>query len=156
MTLEELYQGNYPIVYGYLLSLSGSPALAEDLASETFLRAMEKIHTFDGKCRPSTWLCTIAKNLYCNERRRHGRHVSLEKAGDLVVPDLEEAVLDHDQARRILQAARRLPEPQQQVFFMRASGLSFRDIGDTLGRSETWARVTFFRTKTKLLEEMEG
>ena len=50
MTLEELYQENYPIVYGYLLSLCGSKAQAEDLASETFLRAIQKPGKYDGCC----------------------------------------------------------------------------------------------------------
>lgn len=156
MTMEQLYQENYPIVYGYLLSLCGSSAMAEDLASETFLRAMEKIGSFDGQCRPSTWLCTIGKNLYFNEHKRLRRHIGLDEIEHLAVPNFEEAVLDKDQARQLLRAAGKLGEPQKQVFFMRVSGLSFREIGDALGRTETWARVTFFRTKTKLLTETEG
>ena len=156
MTMEQLYQENYPIVYGYLLSLCGSPAMAEDLASETFLRAMEKIGSFDGRCRPSTWLCTIGKNLYFNECKRLRRHTGLDEIEHLAIPNFEEAVLDKDQARQLLRAAGKLGEPQKQVFFMRVSGLSFREIGDALGRTETWARVTFFRTKTKLLTETEG
>ena len=42
MTIEEFYRDNYRIVYGYLLSLSGNAAVAEELASETFLRALQK------------------------------------------------------------------------------------------------------------------
>ena len=156
MTLEQLYQENYPIVYGYLLSLCGDMALAEDLTSEAFLRAMEKIHTFDGNCKPSTWLCAIGKNLYFNERKRLRRHTTLEAAKNVPVQDFEESVFDRAQTQQLCQAAQELGEVQRQVFFMRASGLSFRDIGDALGRTETWARVTFFRVKTKLLNDLEG
>ena len=39
---------------------------------------------------------------------------------------------------------------------MRLEGLSHREIGAALGRSETWARVTFFRAKGQILERMEG
>ena len=156
MTLEELYLENYAVVYGYLLSLCGSPAMAEDLTSEVFLRAMEKIHTFDGKCRPSTWLCAIGRNLYFNERKRLSRHTELEKVKEMTMQGSEEAVLDKAYAQQILRAAQKLGEPQKQVFFMRVSGLSFREIGEALGKTETWARVTFFRTKTKLLTETEG
>ena len=154
MTLEELYRENYPIVYGYLLSLCGSAAMAEDLASETFLRAMEHLRSFDGKCRPSTWLCTIGKNLYCNEQKRLKRHLPLEENG--LPPDLgfESDLLDREEARQLLSAAKALPEPQRQVFFMRVAGSSFRDIGEALGKTENWARVTFFRTKTKLLQKV--
>lgn len=156
MTLEQLYLENYPVVYGYLLSLCGNPAVAEDLVSETFLRAMEKIHAFDGGCKPSTWLCAIGRNLYLNERKRLARHMPLESLEELSAPGFEEPVLEKLHAREILYRAGRLEEPQRQVFFMRVAGAAFRDIGDALGKTETWARVTFFRTKTKLLSEMEG
>ena len=38
---------------------------------------------------------------------------------------------------------------------MRVRGLSFRQIGDALGRTENWARVTFFRAKARILERLE-
>ena len=64
MTLEEIYLENYPIVFGYLLSLCKDPVEAEELTSQTFFKAMENIRRYDGKSKPSTWLCTIGKNLY--------------------------------------------------------------------------------------------
>ena len=155
MTLEELYQENYPIVYGYLLSLCGSRAQAEDLASETFLRAIQKPGKYDGRCKPSTWLCTIGRNLFLNEQKRQRRHVELDRAGQVTVPDFAEPLFDRDQAEEIRRAAGRLPEVVRQVFYMRAWGMHFREIGDALGKTETWARVTFFRAKTRILEELE-
>ena len=155
MTLEELYQENYPIVYGYLLSLCGSKAQAEDLASETFLRAIQKPGKYDGCCKPSTWLCTIARNLFLNEQKRQRRHVELDQAGQVCVPDCSERLLDHVLAQEIVRAAERMPEEMRQVFCMRTNGMRFREIGDALGKTETWARVTFFRIKTRLWEELE-
>lgn len=77
MTIEEFYRDNYRIVYGYLLSLSGNAAVAEELASETFLRALQKPPHDQGACKPSTWLCAIAKNLYFSElRRQNGASLS--------------------------------------------------------------------------------
>ena len=58
MSLEEFYSANYRIVYGYLFSLCQDKALAEDLTSETFLRAMQKLDSYDGRVQASTWLCT--------------------------------------------------------------------------------------------------
>ena len=156
VTEEQLYEESYPIVYGYLLSLCGSASMAEDLTSETFLRAIENIHRFDGTCRPSTWLCAIGRNLYLNERKRFLRHVSLEHAGEIAAPGFEESILDRFQAEQIGQAVKKLDETRRQVFLMRVSGLSFREIGDAMGKTENWARVTFFRTKTKVLQEVEG
>ena len=48
MTQEDIYQENYPIVYGYLLSLCGDIPLAEDLAAETFFQAfLQDSHNFE-------------------------------------------------------------------------------------------------------------
>lgn len=155
MTIEQIYQENYPIVYGFLLSLCRDPALAEDLASETFLRAIQKIKSYDGVCKPSTWLCTIAKNLYLNEKKRQRRFVHLD---DTEIPDahcFEEQVITNEQLRLILVTADQLQDTYRQVFFMRINGLCFREIGEALGKTENWARVTYFRAKNMILQQLE-
>lgn len=152
---EALYRENYPIVYGYLLSLCGDPTLAEDLTAETFLRAVEKIGTYNAAYKPSTWLCTIGRNLYRNHLRRSRRHTDLPEDLPCSAPSPETLLLQREQARQVLQAAENLPPQQRQVLYMRMEGMSFRSIGLALGKTENWARVTFFRVKTKLLEETE-
>ncbi len=155
MTIDQFYRDNYSIVYGYLLSLCGNPSLAEELASETFLKAIQKIDHYNGNCKPSTWLCTIARHLYFDERKRARRQVCLEEADLISAVSLEDQVIVREQLRTVLQLAGRLPEETRQVFFMRIGGLAFRVIGEALGRSEAWARVTFFRTKHKLMKQMK-
>jgi RNA polymerase sigma-70 factor (ECF subfamily) len=152
---EALYRENYPIVYGYLLSLCGDPTLAEDLTAETFLRAVEKIGTYNAAYKPSTWLCTIGRNLYRNHLKRSRRHTDLPEELPCRAPSPETLLLQREQARQVLQAAENLPPQQRQVLYMRMDGMSFRSIGLVLGKTENWARVTFFRVKTKLLEETE-
>lgn len=156
MNLERFYRENYHIVFGYLLSLCGNPALAEDLTSETFLKAIIKIDSFDGRGKPSTWLCAIGKNLYLNELKRRRRHVPLESAAPMEGESMEEKIQDKMMSERIRQISAEMKEPYQQVFAMRLSGLSFREIGEALGKSETYARVTFFRAKNEILERLEG
>ena len=156
MNLEQFYRDNYRIVYGYLLSLCGNPALAEDLTSEAFLKAIAKIGSYDGSVKPSTWLCSIGKNLYLNERKRFRRHVPLDSVTIAEEHNMEENLIDKDLAQRIAVLSKRLEEPKNQVFGMRLNGLSFREIGEALGKTENWARVTFFRAKNEILEELEG
>jgi RNA polymerase sigma-70 factor (ECF subfamily) len=156
MTPEQLYRDYYGLVYGFLLSLSGDRHLSEELAGETFHRAIRHFSRYDGSCKLSTWLCTIARNLFVSEHRRRKRQVSLEEALSLQLPSVEEAVIDRDTAERILALARQLPEEKRQVFLLRVWGHSFREIGEALGKSETWARVTFFRVKQEILERLEG
>ena len=156
MNLEQFYRENYHIVFGYLFSLCGSKAMAEDLTSETFLKAITKIGSYDGRVKPSTWLCAIGKNLYLNERKRFRRHVPLDSVTIAEDTTMEEKIIEKDTAKRIEQLSRKPEEPKNQVFAMRLNGLSFREIGEALGRTENWARVTFFRAKNEILAELEG
>ena len=155
MTIEEFNRDNYRIVYGYLLSLSGNAAVAEELASETFLRALQKPPHDQGACKPSTWLCAIAKNLYFSELRRQKRRVPFPDAAPQDTVPFEERLVDRETARSLLHVAKELREPYRQVFFLRLSGLPFREIGDAAGKTESWARVTFFRAKAMILSELE-
>jgi len=154
MTQEDIYRENYPIVYGYLLSLCGEIPLAEDLAAETFFKAFLHPRRYDGKCKLSTWLCTIGKNLYINECKRRLRTHRLSVSSD-TAPDPEELLLEKEQMTQLYRTSRQLEPPYGQVFFMRLEGLSFRQIGEAMGKTENWARVTFFRAKVKIQERME-
>ena len=155
MNLEQFYKENYRIVYGYLYSLCGNRAWAEDLTSETFLKAIIRIDSYDGKGKPSTWLCTIGKNLYLNERKRHKRHVPLDSVVIGEESTMEEKYIEKQTVEAIRRLSKELDETKQQLFTMRLNGMSFRDIGDALGKSENWARVTFYRGKNLLRKEIE-
>ena len=156
MNLEQFYRENYHIVYGYLYSLCGDRAWAEDLTSETFLKAIIRIDSYDGKGKPSTWLCTIGKNLYLNERKRHKRHVPLDSVVIGEESTMEEKYIEKQTVEAIRRLSKELDETKQQLFTMRLNGMSFRDIGDALGKSENWARVTFFRVRNEILDRLEG
>jgi RNA polymerase sigma-70 factor (ECF subfamily) len=154
MTQEEIYEENYPIVYGYLLSLCGDIPLAEDLAAETFFKAFLHPRRYSGQCKLSTWLCAIGRNLYLNERKRQNRHRALTTR-PATSPDPEALLLEKEQIAESYRAAQQLEAPASQVFFMRLEGFSFRQIGEALGKTENWARVTFYRAKVKIQERME-
>ena len=149
--LEQFYKENYRIVYGYLLALCGDTGLAEELTAEVFLRAVEKISTYDPKYRPATWLCTIGRNLYIDEHRRRSRFAPLDDTQESPLLSPEILCIQQDEARRIMEAAKQLPPQQRQVLFMRLEGMAFRPIGKT----ENWARVTFFRAKNEILKRLE-
>ena len=154
MTLEDIYLNNYPIVYGYLLSLCGDPNEAEELTAQTFFKAVENIRKYDKSCKPSTWLCTIGRNLYFNECKRKHRHVPLDEAS-ISIEGPEELLIEKDIAKRIYGIAASLETPYREVFFLRMEGLSFRQIGEIMDKTENWARVTYYRAKTKIQEETE-
>ena len=154
---DEICRRCTPVVYRFLLSLSKDASLADELTAETFYQAYLHIDTFRGDCRVESWLCQIAKNALMKELRRRKRTVPYEETHKLTAPDdIFELLADREQAMRIHASLHRLKEPYREVFSLRVLGeLSFREIAEVFGRSESWAKVTFYRAKSKLIKDME-
>ena len=150
--MNAIYRQHAQTVYKFLLSQTRDPGLAEELTQETFYQAVRSIDRFDGKCKVSVWLCQIAKHLWYQQLRKQKREVPLSEEGvDVPLPSAEEETLDRAGRLELLRQVHSLPEPYREVVYIRAFGdLSFREIGDVLGKTETWARVTFYRGKEKL------
>lgn len=150
--MDAIYRNHAQTVYKFLLAQCRDPDLAEELTQETFYQAVRSIERFDGSCKLSVWLCQIAKHLWYQYLRKHQQKpVSLETAPESYFPSAEEGLLAQEERLALLRQIHRLPEPQREVVYLRAFGnLNFREIGDVLGKTETWARVTFYRTKEKL------
>ena len=150
--MTAIYRQHAQTVYKFLLSQTRDPGLAEELTQETFYQAVRSIDRFDGKCKVSVWLCQIAKHLWYQQLRKQKREVPLSEEGvDVPLPSAEEETLDRAGRLELLRQVHSLSEPYREVVYLRAFGdLSFREIGDVLGKTETWARVTFYRGKEKL------
>lgn len=154
---EQMREECASVVYRFLLSLCGNEDLTEELTSETFYQAYLHIDKFRGECRPETWLCQIAKNALYKEQRRTRRSVPWEQ---LETAQAGENMLDRlsnqEQALNIHRSLHRLSEPYKEVFMLRVFGeLRFKEIADIFGKTESWAKVTFYRAKSKIIELME-
>ncbi|MFD6209039.1 RNA polymerase sigma factor SigY [Peribacillus sp. NPDC060253] len=74
--LAELFQVTYPFLLKYLLKLTFSLQNAEDLAQETFSKAIENLPKFKGTSKFSTWLISIATRLYLDQKRKQKREIN--------------------------------------------------------------------------------
>ncbi len=151
--MEQVYQQHARTVYKFLLAKTRDERLAEELTQETFYQAVRSVDRFDGSCKVSVWLCQIAKHLWYQSLRKGRREapVSPEDLPESPGPSAEESVLEREGRMDLLKLVHNLPETQKEVVYLRAfGGLSFREIGDVCGKTETWARVTFYRSKEKL------
>ena len=151
--LDAIYRRHAATVYKYLLSLCHDGHTAEELTQETFYQAVRSIDRFDGSCQVSTWLCQIARHLFYQQLRRARREAPLPEEEEALppLPSAEAQVLEQSGRLELLHRVHDLPEPGREVVYLRIFGnLSFREIGDVLGRTETWARVTFYRCKERL------
>lgn len=152
--MEELYRQNAKIVYRFLYARCGDAGLAEDLTQETFLKAYQSIDRYDGSCKVSVWLCQIAKHLLYQHWERSKHEVPAEPDTERFDDraDTEHEVFARIELLDVLKEMQKLPAQMREVMYLRIAGdLSFREIGEILGRSENWARVNFFRGKELLL-----
>ena len=150
--MSAIYRQHAQTVYKFLLAQCRDPDLAEELTQETFYQAVRSADRFDGGCKVSVWLCQIAKHLWYQHLRKRNREAPMPEEGiDVPLPSAEEGLLEQEGRLELLRQVHQLPEAQKEVVYLRAfGGLSFREIGDVLGKTETWARVTFYRSKEKL------
>lgn len=154
---QEVYDLYFRDVYRYALSLCRNESLAEEITQETFYKALSKLDSFDGKCKISVWLCQIAKNAFISMRRKD-KHLDANTDTSLL-PDsesIEERFIDKEAAFSIHRVLHSLEEPYKEVFSLRTFGeLSFKQIAELFGKTETWARVTYHRARLKIKEELK-
>ena len=146
---EEIYATYFDSVYQYVLSLCRDVHTAEEVTQESFCKAMTHLDRFDGRCRLYVWLCQIAKNVYFTYAKRQKRYGEPEE--EQAQPGFEEQLLECETAWEVHKLLHQLDEPYREVFSLRVLGeLSFSQIGQLFGKSDSWARVVFFRAKTEL------
>lgn len=154
---EKLYQSYYLQVYSYVMTIVKNQSLAEEITQNTFFKAITAKRSFKQKSSELTWLCSIARHLATDEFRKNQKATSLNEASisdDRI--SLEERMEDQETALRIHLILHELNEPYKEVFQLRIFGeLPFSQIGYIFGKTENWARVTYYRAKLKIQERME-
>lgn len=153
---EQVYRQYAQEVYLFVFKLCAQAHTAEEITQETFVRAYQAYDRFEGRCRVDVWLCQIAKNLWFSHYRRRAKWqalpIALTAQEDLPSQQIEQK----ETVRALCQALHQLPKNYQEVFALRVFGeLSFQKIGALFGKNDSWARVTYYRAKTKLQQRMK-
>ncbi len=153
--LEEIYIENYELVYKYLLANSHDENISEELTQETFYRAVKNIKKFKGNSKISTWLCKIAKNLWVDEVKKNSKLKALDENNSEIT--FEDQIFADEDKIRLFKKIQNFNVEMRDVMYLRLSGeLNFREIGEIMGKTENWVRVTFYRGKEKLKEDNEN
>lgn len=157
--MERVYEENAKAVYKYLFCLTHNSDISEELTQETFYQATKGIDKFRGDCKISVWLCQIAKRLWYKElNKKKEQFVPMDEIEyELTSPeDIENNYLMNVQKVDLFRKLHNFDEMTREVMYLRLTGeLSFSEIGEILNKTETWARVTFYRGKQKLAKGME-
>ena len=151
INFQDLYESYAHEVYRFALWLAGDQSAAEDITSETFIRAWVNI----SKIRTETlkaYLFTISRNIYLQHQRKKKRQVTLED----IYPDpapgpdrLTESQLNLQRVQRVIQT---LPEIDRAAFILRVQHeLSYEEIARVLELSLTAAKVKVYRVRKKLI-----
>lgn len=154
--INEMYQENAAMIYKYLCGLTRDSGLAEELTQETFFQAIKGIDKFRGDCKISVWLCQIAKNLWYKELEKRNRHKTAPL--DDTIPSnesIENKSLNNLEKIEIFRLMHNLDDVTREVMYLRLSGdLQFSEIANIMGKTESWARVTYYRGKQKIMKGM--
>jgi RNA polymerase sigma-70 factor (ECF subfamily) len=150
---QTLYERHANDVFRFAFYLCANRSDAEDITSETFVRAwtvQERIELPTVK----SYLFAIARNYYLQSLRKRSRQRDLAEIEQLAIdpsPGPEVAAEQKMELNRILTALQELPEADRSALLLRAQeGLSYLEIARTLGLSEAAVKIKIHRTRLKL------
>jgi RNA polymerase sigma-70 factor (ECF subfamily) len=145
-----LYKKYAPDVFRFALYLSGDRSQAEDLTSETFVRAWTSPEAIEA-ATVKAYLFTIVRNLFLHGLRRKSRHIQLEE--ELRDPRASPYVQaeQKEEFRALLAGLQELPEIDRAALLMRAlDGMAYEEISRSLGISLASAKVKIHRARLAL------
>lgn len=145
MEFEIIYRKYFKDVLLYVCGLAGDAALAEEIAQETFTKALKSLESYKAEKDIRAWLFAIAKNSYFSHCRKQKLSVSFPEED--VIQDtgisFTEAIENSETTMQIHAFLHSMEEPYKEVFMLRVMGdLPYDKIGAIFGKSSGWARVT--------------
>jgi RNA polymerase sigma-70 factor (ECF subfamily) len=150
MDFSALYKKYAPDVYRFALYLSSERGEAEDITSETFVRAWTSPDPIV-MATVKSYLFTIARNLFLQGRRKKSRHVALSDelrdphAGPYVQAEQKEKL------HSVMAELQSLPEASRSALLMRAvDGMAYEEIALVLGLSLSAVKVKIHRARLAL------
>ena len=116
---------------------------------------MRTVDKYRGDCKPSVWLCQIAKYVWYQylEKKQKKDKVSIKEVENQISSNenINNQLWERQDKIELYKRIQALEKGVKDVIYLRLSGdLSFAEIGEIMGKSESWARVTFYRGKQQL------
>ncbi len=161
---EDLFLNHWHSIRVFFIVRRLSTPEAEDLAQETFTRALRGIHQLEDLEAKEGWLYQIAKNIYKNHLRhrdagkRRGREVSIDEDErpffDVAAPEIDPLsdLLDDERARWLRAAIDSLPKKMGRVVLLYLDGQTYGEIAALLLVSEETVRAHLFQARKRLRE----
>jgi RNA polymerase sigma-70 factor (ECF subfamily) len=148
--LTELFEQYYGSLVRMLYRRTGDRDRAEDLAQETFARAVAAPPN-----NPRPWLFAVALNLVREDGRRNlrqGRRLELLRTDDRPEQDPEKDYERNERGAAVRAALARLNERDREALLLKAEGFNYEEIAATLGLSKGAVGTTLARARRRLVE----
>lgn len=157
----QLYDRYMTSIFRFVHARVGSPQLAEDITSDTFLRALRSIHSYTWQGKDfAAWLTTIARNLIADHYKSRRTQLEMvtdlppERASTQPAPDTD--VLAGISTQTLMRAVNSLPAEQRDCILMRfIQELSIAETAQALGKSEGAVKQLQLRAVRRLAKVVE-
>lgn len=155
-----------PLIYAHALRIVNDPDEAEGILQLTFVKACDKMSSFEGRSSLGTWLYRIATNeALMKLRRQKVNHISIDEVAETIIPDdlpqnlgvwsvdPAHAALDTELRASLETALSKLPESLRLVFVLRElQGLSTEETATMLSLTPGSVKVRLHRARLRLRE----
>ncbi len=155
-------------VLSLIVRMVGDPAIAEDLAQETFVKAFRHLDRYDPKRKLASWLFKIAHNTTLDHlRRKHPESVPLEAGGEedeetwevLAAPETTAPDRRAESAEVMAgleEALRALAPRYREILLLRfREGLAYQEIAEVIGVPMGTMKIQLHRARKSLATELE-
>ncbi|MGQ9550517.1 MAG: sigma-70 family RNA polymerase sigma factor [Roseiflexus sp.] len=158
-----------PLIYAQAMRLLGDTDEAEGVLQQTFIKACDKLDTYEGRSGLGSWLYRIATNEALMLLRQRSPRVAIDDVADMIqadelpqhltpwTPDPATVALNRELRAILEQALMELPEALRIVFVLRdIQGLSTEETATTLGLGESAVKVRLHRARLRLREALSA
>lgn len=153
LTFQNIYEAYSAEIYRFAIWLAGDCFDAEDITSETFIRAWARFSVIRTKTLKA-YLFTIARNVYLDQCKKRSRLTTLDETYPDPNPEPEALVESQSEITTVKNILQTLPEIDRAAFILRVQHeLPYSEIARTLSISLTSAKVKVHRVRKKLLAD---
>ncbi len=152
---KELFDLNFQAVYNFALTLSGDPALAEDITQETFIRAHHNLHRLGPPWNFPAWVFRLARNYFIDQIRKDRDLFPLEEDIQVISlkPGPEREKISRDTVDSVHGTLAKLSVRQREILVLRElQGFSYAEIGEILDLSSSNVKVSLHRARAAFAE----
>lgn len=157
-SFAQLYDAYIRRIYDFVYYKTHHKETAEDITSETFIKALEKINQFDPNSSFKSWLYKIAQNTVIDHYRKSSRAqiTDIDDAWDIGSDDDVAADIDtREKIRELRREMKKLSSAERDIVIMRVwQELPYKEIADIVGKSEENCRTIYSRAIRSLKENV--